>query len=651
MKSRGKRAAIICGVGLAFVPLMLFAYLALHNRLLMDDYVFFGLPRDIGTWKTMLVWRSFWSENYSNFILYGMLAPLGASAPALFSLFLGASAFAAYSWLIHIVLNFLGIRGHRLAIVVALAALATAASINGLYHPQAFYWLTAAVVYHFPAAMLLCGIAAAIAAARRIQGPVQLLAAAIAAAVYAFICAGFSLMYVVFQAAAAALVAVFVFTNQCGSRRRLYRALTAALCLGTFVSLLLQASSPGFATRNAQPDYFGKPTFPARDLPDLIERALHQTLHYAGQPNSFAGFMLVACASLFLILSAGKPAPADAKPRKTTIANAPAAFALLVQLLFVPVLWTHRSDSLLILGRFSAGFALVVAINALAIAILLALLWRRNSLVPALNRPNGLAIYCGSILLTVGLIFALTQARDINFKAASYLFVCAVSLLILLAGQLASLADEPRLNALFRLSALITVGAFLILAAILAIKLWGLGRIVERTMSPVTYVVTLAGLLSGLSLGALIDHAARMTGAKAVWLRWIRLGCLLIVLAIGAGMTIGQGQRISQARHHAEIWDAAHQEIVKLRDAGDPAVYTTIFPRLLNEKLDVLPYQYRYETLKWGRLIYYDLLDGFESMPLCDCSLTERQDGDRTAHCAMIVCSVYDGDRLQVNGA
>ena len=199
------------GVGLALIPLLLFAYLGLHNRLLMDDYVYIGLARDIGTWKAMLAWREFWNGGYSNFLLYGLLAPLDASAPPVFSLILCASAFVGFGWLTNTLLANLKIRAHRPAIVVALASLTTAAVINGFYHAQVFYWLTGAVIYNWPAVMLLLGIAMAAATAHRLRGRIQHLLAGIAAAIYAFISAGFSEMYLIFQLAAVALIAVFVF--------------------------------------------------------------------------------------------------------------------------------------------------------------------------------------------------------------------------------------------------------------------------------------------------------------------------------------------------------------------------------------------------------------------------------------------------------
>ena len=236
--------------------------------------------------------------------------------------------------------------------------------------------------------------------------------------------------------------------------------------------------------------------------------------------------MLVAFAGLFLTLSVGKRSSFDLKPWTTRTAYAPIAFALGIQLLFAPILWTHSSDKLQVLSRFSYAFALVAGTNLVAMAILLALLLRRDLLDKAIIRRNGLMKYCGFILLLVCLFFAMTQVRNINYKASSYLLLTAVTLLNMLAWQLTCMADEPRLTGHFRLSAFATAAAFLTLAALLAVKLWGLGIIVERTLSPAIYALMLAGLMIGVTLGALIRLGCQTTNADAVWLRWMRLLCL-----------------------------------------------------------------------------------------------------------------------------
>ena len=172
------------------------------------------------------------------------------------------------------------------------------------------------------------------------------------------------------------------------------------------------------------------------------------------------------------------------------------------------------------LGRFSFAFLLIVYTNLCAIILSLALLWRRDLLDNALKRQNGLMKYCLCVLLFVCLLFGVTQVRSIHYKASSYLFVTTLSTLILLAWQLACMADEPRMRGLFRLSAFAGAGAVITLAALIGVKLWGEGYIVERALASATYALMLAGLMNGVTLGALIRLGFDKTKADAIWLQW-----------------------------------------------------------------------------------------------------------------------------------
>ena len=641
MTKQSRQVAVILGVVLALVPLLLFAYLGLHSRLMLDDYIHLGLARDIGVWNAMQVLREIWNGDYSNFLLYGLLARLGTVAPALFALFLCASAFVGYTWLANTVLACLGIRRRRRAASVVLAALATAAAINGFHHAQVFYWLTASVEYSWPAVMLLLGIAFATATAHRLQSRTELILAVFAATLYAFANAGFSELYLIFQLTAVTLINVYVFIFQHGPKRKTYVILAVAGLLGTMASLPVQLSTPGVTLRSSLSVVAGTPIFPARHLPDLLDRTLGPMVEYIGLEASFAGFMLVAFSGLFITLSVGNSAPVDSKPWQTSFANAPIAFALVVQFLFIPVLWSHQSDNLQVLGRFSFSFLFVVCANLSAILLSLALLWRRDLLENALKRQNGLMIYCLCILLLVSLLFAVTQVRSIHYKAASYLFATALSTLIMLTWQLTCMADEPRLRGLFRMSAFAAAGAVITLAALIGVKLWGAGYIVERALASATYALMLAGLMNGVTLGALIRLGFDTKNADAYWLQWLRLLSLLVALAIAAGMVIGQGQRISHARRAAEIWDANHVEITRLRDEGDPTVHTKRFPSLIHRSLNAIPYRYKNERLAWEPLVYYGLFDDGEAFYNCRCSNEIMPIGEEAPTCAQIICLAY----------
>ncbi len=601
------RVAVIVGSGLALVPLLLFAYLGLHMRLHADDYDFLALPLRIGTWETILHWRSAWHSYYSNFLVHGLLAPFGAAAPALFSLTLLACLFAVYSWMTNTVLARLSLRAYRRAIAIALAALMAAGTINGIYAPHSFYWYSSAVEHMGSVVMFLLGIALAVEATRRLRGRLQHGLAVIAAALYAFVNGGFTETYLVFQLAALAIMTVFIFVHPARTRCRLYLALALAACLGSLASLALQLSAPGFAIRNAASADISFFRLPLRELFILVLRSFHGTLTYAGHEASFAGFMLVAFAGLFATLSVGVQVPIQAQSRSVSLAAAPIACALIVQLLFIPILWSHSSDNIQILGKFSYGFTAVVGINLLAIALLLALLWRRNPLNQALNRRNGLMMYCSGILLAACFLFMLTQFRSIHYKASSYLFFTVVTLLLMLGSQLVKIADEPNLKRLFTLCAFLTAGAIMMLATLIIVEMFMVRFISKRTLAPVIFALMLAGLVNGVALGALIQRGFSLTDSKAVWLRWLRLFCFMVALTIATGIVIGQGRRVNHIRKDAEIWDLQHQEILRLRDEGDPAVFTKQFKHPVLGKYDHTPLVYEYFPLTWRQKLFYGL--------------------------------------------
>lgn len=601
-----KRCAVPLLALLSLTPMLLFAYLGQFSRMLADDYLVIKVGQEIGPWQLMLHWREIWSGEYSNNFVIGLLAPLDTALPALFPLFIIVAAGAGFAWLSSALLAHLRIQAHRRAIAIALASLTVAAAINGFYSGQLFYWFSATVEYTFPALLLLLGIAMAVETGRRLRGGFQHLTAAIAVGVYTFINAGFGEMYLVAQLTFATLIFVCVAGFLESPKRKTYLILAIAAVFGTAVGLATQLSAPGLAYRSALPETNSFTMQPLRDLPLLLTRTLDATAEYLGKRASFAGFMLVAAAGLFAALTGSSGDKGDAS-RRTFRANRSAiGLGLLIQLVFVPLLWSHQSDNPQVFGRFSYAFLLVILLNLLTILVMTALLWQRKFLDRMLNSRQGLMIYSGCALLAVCLLFALSQIRNPNYKAETYLFVTSAALLIMLASQLKP-AAEPRLHDQLLATAFVTFSTAIVLAAIIGAALWGAGFIIDRILAAVTILQMSSGLMCGLTLGAFMQRASLLTNSNAAWLKWIRTFCLLIVITIAIGMIIGQGQRISHFQRDAEIWESTHQEIIRLRDAGDAAVTVKAFPRRRLWRLDETPSSYRVAPLTGQQLIYYGL--------------------------------------------
>ena len=601
-----KRCAVPLLALLSLAPMLLFAYLGQFSRMLSDDYAVIKLGQDFGPWQAMLHWRESWSGEYSNNFVIALLAPLDTALPALFPLFIIVVAGAGFTWLSSALLTHLRIRAHRRAIAIALASLTVAAAINGFYSGQVFYWFSATVEYTFPVLLLLLGIAMAVETGRRLRGGFQHLTAATVVGVSAFINAGFGEMNLVFQLTFLTLIFVSVAAFLESPKRKAYLILALAAILGTTVGLATQLSAPGLAIRGSLPETNNFIIQPLRDLPLLLARTLDTTTKYLGHRASFAGFMLVAAAGMFVALTVSNGDKSDAS-RQTFRANRSAiALGLLIQLVFVPLLWSHQSDNPQVWDRYSFPFMVVLLLNLLTIVVMTALLWQRKFHDRMLNSSKGLTLYCGCALLAVCLLFALSQIRNPHYKAETWLFVTSAALLIMLASQLKP-AVEPRLHDQLVATAVVSFSTVVVLAAIIGAAFWGAGFTIDRILAAATVLQMTSGLMCGLTLGAFIQRASLLTNSNAAWLNWIRTFSLLIAITIAVGMIIGQGQRISHFQRDAEIWESTHQEIIRLREAGDSAVYAKDFPRRRLWRLDETPSSYRVAPLTQQQLIYYGL--------------------------------------------
>ena len=600
----GKRPALAIFAALAFMPTLLFGYMGHFSRPVFDDYWRIGLPLDIGIWKVMLFMREVWNGDYTNFLFQGLLAPLGSMVTSLFPLVLILAMLLGYGWLSNKILSPNITGAHRRLSAVALASLMAAATVNAYYDFEVFFWYTAAAEYSFPAALLLIGMVLSVETAQRLRGRFQHGAAAAAVVVLSFLNAGFSEAYMGFQLSFVALIAVSVFILYRGTKRETYIILALAACLGTFASMPVQLSSPGVAFRTSLSQNFDYPIAPVRDFPHLLSDTTDLLMNHLGDESVFAGFVLTASAGLFVTLTAGHFQRDYSKLRHVAIARSPIALALIVQLFFIPVLWSHQSDNVEFLGRFSYSFMSVVSINFCAILGLLAMLRWCDLLEAALNRKNSLMIYCSGILLTVCILFFLTQIRSVHHKAAFYLFVTAVATLLMLAGQLTLAVGEPRLNDLLLLTVFLSVSTAVTMAALIAATQFSVGYLLVRIITSPIFLLMCAGVCCGVALGTLIQRCCSLTSSSELWLQWMRLLLLLLIITIVLGLMLGQANRLSGIRMRADVWDASSAEIFKMRLEGDPTVYTKIFKRItsVNRKSP-----YIMSNLTWYELAFYEL--------------------------------------------
>lgn len=595
----------------SLVPLLLFAYLGQYSRLMADDYGHLGKALESGTWEALLFWREYWNGDYTNFLLYGLLAPLGATAPSVFPTCIILIGIFGFRWLGLKLLAFLEINRNRYLIALSLASLILTASINGFNTEQVFFWLSASLEYTWPVLTLLVGLAAVTELGSRISGNKQLSAAALAVCLGGFLNAGFSEMYMVFQLVFAAFMVVCAYTFVDGPKRRAYLILGCAAFVGTLVSLPVQLTAPGIILRSSLQESWGVIYEPVRDLPALLVRTWDETLKQLVHPRAFAGFMLLAAAGLSVTLKLYQPNPRPGTHLpQSRLAASPLWCGILIQLIFAPVLWLHTSDNPDVFARFSYPYTSVIVLNLTLILVKLAAVRRQDVLHRALTTSYGFTAYCSAILLTSSLLFALTQIRSIHFEALTFLFVSALTLPAILCWQLTSILvarddrQAKRLALPALLSSMVTVLAY---TTLVAVSLWGQGLAVPRIFAPGTFLLMASGLLWGACIGALIKRACPAGEARNHWFRRLSTLSLLFAASITTGIVIGRAKRMDDFAVNARLWDQTHLEIMRLRDAGDPGIHTRKFPIHRISDSSRTPPTYRHAPLSWRQKMFYSL--------------------------------------------
>ncbi len=245
---RTKIAAVAIAL-LAFGPLALYAYLGHFSRLKKDDYGYIGKALESGTWEAMLFWRENWNGDYTNFLLYGLLAPLREILPSIFPSFIfvvGLVGFAAFNAR---VLTYLGVNNQRRLVAAALASLTLVAFTSGSYSLLSFYWFAVSVEYVLPTVVLMVCLALGAKTVKWASTPRRLSVAATVYSLLGFLNAGFSEMYLVFQATTLTLLALCAIAITDQPERRSSIILISAALLGTAVGAAVHATAPGVAYR------------------------------------------------------------------------------------------------------------------------------------------------------------------------------------------------------------------------------------------------------------------------------------------------------------------------------------------------------------------------------------------------------------------
>ena len=565
-------------VALALAPALLYAYLGQFSRPLPDDHCNIAVGQERDAWQGMLYWLQRESGAYSSYFFNSAMAPLDTLLPRITPTLIIVLWLVGLSWLIDEGLACLRISHSRRPLAVAVAALGVAAVINGLHSPQSFYWYAASVRYILPLALLTIYLALVFGLRRHRA----LLWRAAAGGLLCFVTAGASEMFLVFQ---------LTFLTSCllvslAWRRHVYARIFSVGCLATLVGLMIQWNAPGVALRAAATETnFGRPE---RSILALLSKTFGGALEALGEPRIFAGFALLLMVGLLAMLFTYQPQKTLKTSKPVELVLSALWLCLVFQLVWLPILWSHVSDTPQFWGRFSLRYMVVIVLNLAFISGFAILLWQRRRINAHLQgRERGLPIFCNGLLLIFAALFALSQLGSIYYLPASWLFVTALMFLGLLCWQLSSFLPgaETRKFGLLALCSLVI--GLACLAALVGVAVFGRGYAPPRILAPAAYLLTFSGLVWGFHLGCLVKHLPSRYGQA--WITRLKLASLATALIIGLGIMLGQAARVPDFQRYAQGWDERHLDIIAQRDRGQAVIEVAPLPYYLADYDDVPP--------------------------------------------------------------
>ena len=560
-------------VTLSLAPLALFAYLGQYARFISDDYMIMFVGNNLGPIDGMIYWYNNWNGMYVHRFIVSMIAPLDIVAVSAMPLLSLSVWLAGIVWLVHQGVATLRVRKHVTSISLGVSALSLAAIADAYYSSQNLYWYASSSAYVLGLGLFTCYFALAIHVARRPLRGRAFRIAVTAGGLLCFASAGMAEMHAVAQAIIISSLLCYIgFQYRSALRRRLLFIFGAGWLLTT-CGLVIQATSPGVAIRATEVmKAYGAP---ARDPLILLQETSTEFIRWIQNPDAFAGFtMLVALGCL--IMSHIYPAQQESKTvRPTRITAIEVLIPLALQMMFLPLVWSHISDAAMFFGRFSPSYMLVVLGNLALIACLSFVLWRIRSFDAFLRSHNSETLAAMSVLLFVLIcasVLILTHVVDIVGLAQIYLVSSAMVVLAILGRRLLAAARPLLIWQLGVLAPLILLLACACLAGLIFVAIYGQGYVISRILEPVASLIVFSGLIWGAFLGCVFRLSARSSILGAVMLPPLRFTCVGIVSAVGLGMMLGHAALIPDFQTYAREWDARHQSIIEMRDAGQTVI-------------------------------------------------------------------------------
>ena len=556
---------------LCCLPIALFAYMGQFTRMFHDDFLVAAIGLELGGIGSVVYYYNGWTGAYSSIFFKTELAPHSVLLPSLATLFIIVVWLVSLFWLFRQVFAVLRLEGRIGLVALAASALTVAAAINAFYSPQSFYWFAANMQYTVPLVAMSGCLALALWTIRLADSRASLLIGAGACALISFLTVGASEMFLVFQVVFFTLLAPMAFEIVDKPRRRTLAIVAGAMLLATAFGLVVQLASPGIAIRMQSDAQTYRP--PIRSLQQLAIFTIQITFESVGRQEVFAGFALLMAVGMFIALRTARLSKAPSLSYSAERLSLAVLVGLGVQLVFLPILWAHQSDSPQILGRYSPSYMFVICLHIVLLLAFLVSAWQRRRLKRALERGRpGLAIASALLLTAFVLLFALTQIRSIDSRASTYL---TISSLVFLA-VLALLWQGGNTNRPAQKLGLLAIGSTVIswvtIAALVCVTFVGHGFSDNRIFAGPAFLQVAAGLFWGFYIGYSIRSCAFSVANQGAWESRLAIGSLALALVVAGGIFLGQAKFVPDLQTYAAEWDARHAYIISQRDRGQTQI-------------------------------------------------------------------------------
>ena len=549
---------------IAFLPLLLILITGSHSRLTSDDFCHLTSGLEFGRWENVLFWRNNLNGKFSVHFLHGLAAPLDTRAPSVFVAIIIVALTLGFAWMIHAGRQLVERDCTPLARIIVLAAALVAVSIHELATPQSIYQYTTASAHTLPIAILTLTLAGACTAVPHIHSNRRLTVAAAVFAVLAWVNAGMSEVFGVVQLALFTTLLPTIYLIVLRDYRRICLVLVSSGLVATVIALAVMATAPGVAKRLAM---FDRITIsPINSPADLVTVTLQHSQSFFLNP----AFIAMTFISLLLLLKVQPSAQSSSTRQPFQLAAPPLFLCVIVQVLSVPIVLNHQSDSPLLLGRFSLAYSLVIGVQIILLSGLAAVFLVRQRINLILRERPVRWVAIPLVTLGVALfLFGMSSFRSIHWRGATYIACSVFSLLFALLWQIhihmsASGNKSKLLPAVTSVIAVLSIAALALVFQNLVVG----RRLYLYSLPFMSFAAACSGFVYGAALAYAISQVDKITPRSVHLSRALQVGSAIVAAAIWLGMLVDIANLIPQYEQYSRAWDERHQLMLTSRDSG-----------------------------------------------------------------------------------